>query len=90
MNYRLDVESKLPNELTLTNITCRPEEKLAVLLVLLKTIIPSDQQTVVFAATRHHVEYLHMVRFKFYYNKPITEIRAFNYPVDHRMEATKL
>lgn len=58
---RLDVETKLPSELTLSYITCRPEEKLAVLLVLLKTIIPKKQQTVVFAATRHHVEYIHSV-----------------------------
>lgn len=59
---RLDVESKLPEELTLSFITCRPEEKLAVLLSLLKHVIKSDSQTVVFAATMHHVEYIHMVR----------------------------
>ncbi|XP_008553584.1 ATP-dependent RNA helicase DDX54 [Microplitis demolitor] len=58
---RLDVESKLPNELKLSFITCRPEEKLAVLLCLLKYVIKKDSQTIVFAATMHHVEYIHMI-----------------------------
>ncbi|XP_043274262.1 ATP-dependent RNA helicase DDX54 [Venturia canescens] len=58
---RLDVESKLPDELTLSFITCRPEEKMAVLLALLKHVIKSDSQTIVFAATMHHVEYIHMI-----------------------------
>ncbi|XP_030767680.1 ATP-dependent RNA helicase DDX54 [Sitophilus oryzae] len=58
---RLDVESKLPEQLKLEFIIVRPEEKLATLIVLLKTVINSKQQTVVFAATKHHVEYLHMV-----------------------------
>lgn len=59
---RLDVESKLPAELQLRYITVRPEERVAALLVLLKNVIDQKQQTVVFAATKHHVEYLHMVR----------------------------
>lgn len=58
---RLDVESKLPEELKLSFITCRPEEKVAVLLCLLKYIIKPDSQTIVFASTMHHVEYIHMV-----------------------------
>lgn len=29
---------------------------------MLKSVISQDQQTVVFAPTKHHVEYLHMVR----------------------------
>lgn len=58
----MDVESKLPSELQLRYITVRPEERVAALLVLLKNIIHKDQQTVVFAATKHHVEYLHMVK----------------------------
>lgn len=58
---RLDVESKLPEELSLSFIICRPEEKLAVLLALLKNVIANDSQTVIFAATMHHVEYLHQV-----------------------------
>jgi ATP-dependent RNA helicase DDX54/DBP10 len=58
---RLDVESKIPEELQLWYVTVRPEERVAALLVLLKSHIDSEQQTVVFAATRHHVEYLHMI-----------------------------
>ncbi|XP_046617895.1 ATP-dependent RNA helicase DDX54 [Neodiprion virginianus] len=58
---RLDVESKLPDELKLAFIASRPEEKLAVLLCLLKNIVKPESQTVVFAATIHHVEYIHMI-----------------------------
>lgn len=58
---RLDVESKLPDELKLCFITCRPEEKLAVLMCLLKQVVKPESQTVVFAATMHHVEYIHQV-----------------------------
>ncbi|CAD1478066.1 unnamed protein product [Heterotrigona itama] len=58
---RLDVESKIPEQLTLSFIICRPEEKLAVLLCLLKNVIKTDSQTVIFAATQHHVEYIHQV-----------------------------
>lgn len=58
---RLDVESKIPEQLKLSFITCRPEEKLAVLLCLLKSVIKHDSQTVVFAATMHHVEYIHQI-----------------------------
>ncbi|KAL0132156.1 hypothetical protein PUN28_000139 [Cardiocondyla obscurior] len=58
---RLDVESKIPEGLTLSFITCRPEEKLAVLLSLLKKIIKPESQTIVFAETMHHVEYIHQI-----------------------------
>lgn len=58
---RLDVESKLPEGLTLSFITCRPEEKLAALLCLLKRIIKPESQTIIFAETMHHVEYIHQV-----------------------------
>ncbi|XP_076234983.1 ATP-dependent RNA helicase DDX54 [Calliopsis andreniformis] len=58
---RLDVENKIPEQLALSFIICRAEEKLAVLLCLLKHIIKTDSQTVIFAATQHHVEYIHQV-----------------------------
>ncbi|CAG9822479.1 unnamed protein product [Phaedon cochleariae] len=58
---RLDVETKLPTELQCWYLAVRPEEKLAALLVLLKSHIEPKQQTIIFAATKHHVEYLHMV-----------------------------
>lgn len=55
------MELKLPVELQCWYFTVRPEEKLAALLVLLKSYIDNNQQTLVFAATKHHVEYLHNV-----------------------------
>lgn len=58
---RLDVESKLPSELDLVFFVVRPEERVAALLVLLKNQVEKNQQTIVFAATKHHVEYLHMI-----------------------------
>jgi ATP-dependent RNA helicase DDX54/DBP10 len=60
---RLDVESKLPDELKLSFITSRSEEKLAVLMCLLKQVAKADAQTVIFVATMHHVEYVHQVSF---------------------------
>jgi len=56
---RLDAESQLSENLTMEFFTTRNKEKDAALLYLLKEIIPSEQQILVFAATRHHVEYLH-------------------------------
>ena len=40
---------------------CRADDKMAILLYLLKTVMKRKEQTVVFAATKHHVEYIHMV-----------------------------
>lgn len=58
---RLDVESKIPETLKLSFISCRPEEKLAALLCLFNHVIPKTATTIVFAATKHHVDYLHTV-----------------------------
>jgi ATP-dependent RNA helicase DDX54/DBP10 len=55
---RLDIEMKLNENLKLGFFHLRHDDKTAVLLHLLRSIIPSDQQTVVFVATRHHCEYL--------------------------------
>lgn len=55
---RLDVESKIPERLELKFIYSRPDERCASLLSLLKHKIPSDAQTVVFAGTQHHVEFI--------------------------------
>lgn len=60
---RLDVESKLPDELQLRFIVSRPEEKMAVLMCLLKNVLKKDSQTVIFVSTMHHVDYVHMVIF---------------------------
>lgn len=57
----MDVESKLPELLKLVFLSCRPEDKDAALLVLLKQAIDNDVQSAVFVATKHHVEYVSMV-----------------------------
>merc|ERR1740128_807581 len=58
---RLDVESKIPDTLKLAFLQSRADSKDAVLLHLLKNVIPAGQQTIVFAATRYHVEYLQVL-----------------------------
>ena len=60
---RLDVDSKIPETLELAFLYVRPEEKPAALLCTLQAL-PKNSQTLVFAATKHHVEYLHMVKRK--------------------------
>ncbi|KAG8335514.1 ATP-dependent RNA helicase ddx54 [Homalodisca vitripennis] len=57
----LDVESKLPDTLELSFISCRSEEKPAALTCLLDHVVPSDGQVAIFVATKHHVEYVHML-----------------------------
>ena len=58
---RLDVESKLSDQLRLAYLRCREDERSLVLLHLLRQVVPAGQQTVVFAATKHHVEYIRLV-----------------------------
>ena len=55
---RLDAEAKLSPNLKMTFFTLRRDQKSAALLILLREQISKDEQTIVFAATRHHVEYL--------------------------------
>ena len=57
----LDVESKIPESLKLAFLQSRADSKHAVLLHLLKNVVPPGQQTIVFAATRYHVEYLQVL-----------------------------
>merc|ERR1719187_1777103 len=58
---RLDVETKIPDTLKLAFLSCRADSKPAALLHLLQQVIPEDEQTLVFAATRHHVDYLQVL-----------------------------
>lgn len=58
---RLDVDWKLPSTLWLGWIYVRAELKTAALLLLLDKVLTPNTQAVVFAATKHHVEYLHLV-----------------------------
>ena len=60
-HFFLDVESKLPDALSLKFIYCRPDDRYTTLVTLLKYVIPQDAQTVVFAGTQHHVELISFV-----------------------------
>ncbi|RHY35336.1 hypothetical protein DYB32_000189 [Aphanomyces invadans] len=56
---RLDVENQISDQLKVSFFTMRTEDKNAALIYLLRDMIPATDQTIVFAATRHHVEFLH-------------------------------
>ncbi|XP_010913583.1 DEAD-box ATP-dependent RNA helicase 29 [Elaeis guineensis] len=58
---RLDLETKISPDLKLTFFTLRHEEKLAALLYLIREQISSDQQTLIFVSTKHHVEFLNIL-----------------------------
>ena len=55
---RLDVDSKLSDQLKLFFLSVRREDKASALLYLLQSVLPATDQTAVFAPTKHHVEYL--------------------------------
>ncbi|XP_068095990.1 ATP-dependent RNA helicase DDX54 [Hyperolius riggenbachi] len=55
---RLDVDSKLSDQLKLAFFHVRAEDKPAVLLHILRCVVKPQEQTVVFVATKHHAEYL--------------------------------
>jgi len=44
-------------------LQCRSDDKSAILLHLLENVVKSSEQIIVFAATKHHVEFLNMVWF---------------------------
>ncbi|CAA7396725.1 unnamed protein product [Spirodela intermedia] len=55
---RLDLETKISPDLKLTFFSLRQEEKFAALIFLVREHISSDQQTLIFVSTKHHVEFL--------------------------------
>ena len=55
---RLDSEATVSETLRVSFLTCRSAEKDAALLYVLREILPPKGLTIVFAATRHHVELL--------------------------------
>uniref|UniRef100_A0A8C6ECD5 ATP-dependent RNA helicase DDX54 n=1 Tax=Moschus moschiferus TaxID=68415 RepID=A0A8C6ECD5_MOSMO len=55
---RLDVDSKLNEQLKTSFFLVREDSKAAVLLHLLRSVVRPQDQTVVFVATKHHAEYL--------------------------------
>ncbi|XP_029126319.1 putative DEAD-box ATP-dependent RNA helicase 29 isoform X1 [Cajanus cajan] len=58
---RLDLETKISPDLKLAFFTLRQEEKYAALLYLIREHIGSDQQTLIFVSTKHHVEFLNVL-----------------------------
>lgn len=64
---RLDVETKLSENLQMNFFQCRPDDKEAVLLYLVSEIVKPSEQCVIFVATRHHVEYLNLVKYIVFY-----------------------
>lgn len=58
---RLDVDKKLSENLKTAFVTCLPFEKEALLIHLLKTVIPEHEKVVIFFATKHHVDYMELV-----------------------------
>ncbi|XP_066515785.1 ATP-dependent RNA helicase DDX54 isoform X2 [Hoplias malabaricus] len=58
---RLDVDTKLSDQLKLAFFHLRLDDKPALLLHLLRNIVKPQEQTVVFVATKHHVEYLNQL-----------------------------
>ena len=56
---RLDVDTKISKDLQMYFFSVKQEEKEAALLNLFRTCISPDQLTILFVATKHHVEYIH-------------------------------
>uniref|UniRef100_UPI003AAE0951 ATP-dependent RNA helicase DDX54 n=1 Tax=Centroberyx gerrardi TaxID=166262 RepID=UPI003AAE0951 len=55
---RLDVDSKISELMKLSFFHLRMDDKPALLLHLLRNVVKPQEQTVVFVATKHHVEYI--------------------------------
>lgn len=55
---RLDADSKLSPDLGLAFFTVRQDDKPAALLFLLREVVQPGQPTIVFTATRHHVDFI--------------------------------
>ncbi len=60
ISVRLDVDTKISDKLEMAFLSCRSEEKFPILLYLLRNVLKTGEgeQTIIFCATKHHVEYL--------------------------------
>ena len=58
---RLDIDNKISPDLKLSFFTLRHDEKPAALIYMVRDHIRSDQQTLIFVSTKHHVEFLQEV-----------------------------
>lgn len=56
---RLDVDTKISKDLQLYFLSTKKEQKDATLVHLLRSMVGEKEQVIIFAATKHHVEYLH-------------------------------
>jgi ATP-dependent RNA helicase DDX54/DBP10 len=56
---RLDTDVKLSENLKLSYFTVRSQEKEAALIYILREVVDQQKLTIVFASTRHHVDYLY-------------------------------
>ncbi|KAF2072582.1 hypothetical protein CYY_006105 [Polysphondylium violaceum] len=84
---RLDTETKISDQLTLSFYTVRQDEKLGVLLYLLKEIISNEQSTIIFTSTRYHVEYLSLLLEKAFI--PNTYIHGYLDPIARKINLAK-
>ncbi|XP_078664653.1 ATP-dependent RNA helicase DDX54-like [Branchiostoma floridae x Branchiostoma belcheri] len=55
---RLDVDTKISDQLRMSFLALRDADKPAALLHLLRSVVKPEEQTVVFLATKHHVEFV--------------------------------
>jgi len=58
---RLDVDSKVSQDLENFFFFITPASRTSMLLYLLRTVIPKDESTIVFVSTKHHVEFLQQI-----------------------------
>lgn len=58
---RLDAETKISPTLRLAFFNVRQGEKPAAFLHLVREVLPQNEQTIVFVATRHHVQFLQLL-----------------------------
>lgn len=58
---RLDADTKISPDLKMYFFRVRDEEKVAALIFLLREVIHSNQSTILFVSTRHHVEFLSLI-----------------------------
>ena len=58
---RLDTDVKISAELEMAFLSMSKEEKIPFLLFLLRDVIKSEHLTIIFVATKHHVEYLSQI-----------------------------
>ena len=58
---RLDVDNQISDQLKMAYLSLRSTDKPAAFVYLLRDFLPATEQTICFAATRHHVEFLYQL-----------------------------